>query len=86
MLVGIGIFLFWYMAFPHAMSYQEQYQLFLWTGDYFMERVSLPGGVAGSLAAGLALRGFAATDGQTIAAVVVVVELDSSRDVVVADG
>lgn len=46
MLVGIGIFLFWYMAFPHAMSYQEQYQLFLWTGDYFMERVSLPGGFA----------------------------------------
>ena len=46
MLVGIGIFLFWYMAFPHAMSYQEQYQLFLWTGDYFMERVSLLGGFA----------------------------------------
>ena len=46
MLIGIGIFLFWYMAFPHAMSYQEQYQLFLWTGDYFMERVSLPGGFA----------------------------------------
>ena len=46
MLIGIGIFLFWYMAFPHAMSYQEQYQLFLWTGDYFMERVSLLGGFA----------------------------------------
>lgn len=45
-LVGIGIFLFWYVAYPHALSYQEQYQLFLWTGDYFWERVSLPGGLA----------------------------------------
>jgi hypothetical protein len=45
-LVGIGIFLFWYVAYPHALSYQEQYQLFLWTGDYFIERVSLPGGFA----------------------------------------
>ena len=46
MLVGIGMFLFWYMAYPHALSYQEQYQLFLWTGDYFLERVSVPGGFA----------------------------------------
>ena len=46
MLVGIAVFLFWYVAYPHAMSYQEQYQLFLWTGDYFLERVSLPGGLA----------------------------------------
>ncbi len=45
-LVGIGIFLFWYVVYPHALSYQEQYQLFLWTGDYFMERLSLPGGLA----------------------------------------
>lgn len=45
-LVGIGMFLFWYVAYPHALSYQEQYQLFLWTGDYFWERVSLPGGFA----------------------------------------
>ena len=46
MLVGVAVFLFWYVAYPHAMSYQEQYQLFLWTGDYFLERVSLPGGLA----------------------------------------
>ena len=45
-LVGIGIFLFWYVAYPHALSYQEQYQLFLWTWDYFWERMSLPGGLA----------------------------------------
>ena len=45
-LVGIGIFLFWYVAYPHALSYQEQYQLFLWTGDYFIDKISLPGGFA----------------------------------------
>ena len=45
-LVGIGVFLFWYVAYPHALSYQEQYQLFLWTADYFVERISLPGGFA----------------------------------------
>ncbi len=45
-LIGIGIFLFWYIVYPHALSYQEQYQLFLWTWDYFVERISLPGGLA----------------------------------------
>ena len=45
-LVGIGIFLFWNVVYPHALSYQEQYQLFLWTGDYFVQRVSVPGGFA----------------------------------------
>ena len=45
-LLGIGMFLFWYVWYPHALSYQEQYQLFLWTGDYFVEKISLPGGFA----------------------------------------
>ena len=45
-LVGIGMFVFWYLWCPHALSYQEQYQLFLWTWDYFIERMSLPGGLA----------------------------------------
>ena len=45
-LFGISIFLFWYLCYPYALSYQEQYQLFLWTGDYFCERLSLAGGLA----------------------------------------
>ena len=45
-LFGIGVFLFWYLVYPHALSYQEQYQLFLWTGDYFCERISVPGGMS----------------------------------------
>ncbi len=45
-ILGIATFLFWYVAYPHALSYQEQYQMFLWTNDYFFERLSLPGGLA----------------------------------------
>ncbi len=45
-LLGIGVFLFWAVGYPHALSYQEQYQLFLWTTDYFFERISVPGGLA----------------------------------------
>ena len=45
-LMGIGVFLFWGLGYPHALSYQEQYQLFLWTTDYFWERVSVAGGFA----------------------------------------
>ena len=48
-LVGVGIFLFWFIAYPHALSYQEQYQLFLWSGDYLVERLSIPGGFVGWL-------------------------------------
>lgn len=45
-LFGIVVFVFWYVAYPHALSYQEQYQLFLWTGDYFANSISIPGGFA----------------------------------------
>lgn len=45
-LLSIGVLLFWGLGFPHALSYQEQYQLFLWTTDYFWERVSIAGGFA----------------------------------------
>lgn len=45
-LFGIVVFVFWYVAYPHALSYQEQYQLFLWPGDYFANSISIPGGFA----------------------------------------
>lgn len=44
--VGICVFLFWLFAYPQALSYQEQYQLFLWTGDYFCEEMKTAGGLA----------------------------------------
>ena len=46
LLFAVAIALF--CAFPYrcALSYQEQYQLFLFTPSYFTERISVPGGLA----------------------------------------
>lgn len=49
-LFGIIAFLFWRFAYPHALVYQEQYQLFLLDTSFLMERISLPGGVAAFIA------------------------------------
>ena len=43
---ALGVFLFWWQVYPHALSYQEQYQLFLWTTDYLRGALAIPGGVA----------------------------------------
>ena len=42
-------FVFWYGFYPQALSYQEQFQLFLWTDDYLFNSLSVPGGFAGWL-------------------------------------
>ncbi|MBQ4408286.1 MAG: hypothetical protein II852_14910 [Bacteroidales bacterium] len=39
-------FLFWRFGYACAFSYHEQFQMFLFTKSYFMERMSLPGGLA----------------------------------------
>lgn len=46
LLFGVTIFLFWLFCYPHVMSYHEQYQLFLFSFDYFLERMTVPGGLA----------------------------------------
>lgn len=46
LLFGVGIFLFWLLAFPQALGYHEQYQLFLFTSSYLTERLAVAGGVA----------------------------------------
>ena len=45
-ILGIAVFLFWSLFYPYALSFQEQNQLFLFTWDYFSERISLSGGLA----------------------------------------
>ena len=40
-LFGVLVFLFWWLGYPHALSYQEQYQMFLFTNDYFTQRVTV---------------------------------------------
>lgn len=47
---AVLIYIFWRYAYPCALAYHEQMQLFLWNGDYLMERVAEPGGVARYLA------------------------------------
>ena len=45
-LLGVGVFVFWICLYPQALNYHEQNQLFLFTWDYFRERMALPGGFA----------------------------------------
>jgi len=43
---AIAVFLFWYLGYPEALSFQEQFQLFLFSKSYFVERISVAGGLA----------------------------------------
>ena len=43
---GVAVFLFFGMAYPHHLHYQEQYQLFLFDSTYVWEIIRLPGGIA----------------------------------------
>ncbi|MBQ1582253.1 MAG: hypothetical protein II107_07275, partial [Prevotella sp.] len=43
---GVAVFLFWRYGYYYALSYQEQFQLFLFDSGYFMERLAQPGGLA----------------------------------------
>ena len=45
-LFGLAVFLFWRFRYPFALTYQEQFQLFLFDSDYFTERIAEPGGLA----------------------------------------
>ena len=44
------LFFFWDVLYPCYLSYQEQFQLFLFDSNYFMERVIVPGGLADYIA------------------------------------
>ena len=46
LLLGTATFAFWMWLYPQDLSYQEQNQLFLFTWDYLLERLALPGGLA----------------------------------------
>ena len=46
LLFGVAVILFFGLAYPHHLHYQEQYQLFLFDWNYVWEIVCLPGGVA----------------------------------------
>ncbi len=46
LLFAVAVFLFFGLAYPHHLHYQEQYQLFLFDSTYMWEIVKQPGGVA----------------------------------------
>ena len=46
LLFGVSVLLFFGLAYPHHLHYQEQYQLFLFEISYILDVVALPGGVA----------------------------------------
>jgi len=45
-LFGVAVLLFFGLAYPHHLHYQEQYQLFLFDSTYVWDIVKQPGGVA----------------------------------------
>lgn len=50
LLFGCAALLFWGMYYPHHLHYQEQYQLFLFTPEYWSDKLAHPGGIAEYLA------------------------------------
>ncbi|MBQ6064771.1 MAG: hypothetical protein IJK87_14290 [Prevotella sp.] len=44
--LGVCAFLFWWRCYPCILTYHEQYQLFLFDSDYFIDRITQPGGLA----------------------------------------
>ena len=50
LLFALAVAVFWAVPYVCALSFQEQYQLFLFTTDYFVERISVPGGMADYIA------------------------------------
>ncbi len=43
---GVGVFAFWRLAHPEALSCAEEMQLFLFSGDYLTSHLTYPGGLA----------------------------------------
>ena len=48
--LGVAVFLFWCLLYPYSLGFQEQNQLFLFTWDYFVERIVVGGGLADYIA------------------------------------
>lgn len=71
--LGIVVFLFWWLFYPYALSFQEQNQLFLFTWDYFSERISLSGGLADYIAEFITQFSYIPYLGEALLAVVFVI-------------
>ena len=46
LLFGVSVVIFWSVPYMSGLCFQEQYQMFLFDTNYFLERIVLPGGLA----------------------------------------
>ena len=46
LIFGVAVILFFGLAYPHHLHYQEQFQLFLFDSNYVWDIVKLPGGIS----------------------------------------
>ena len=46
LLLGVAVMVFWAVPYVSGLCFQEQLQMFLFDGNYFLERSILPGGLA----------------------------------------
>ena len=46
LLFGVAVLLFFGLAYPHHLHYQEQFQLFLFDSTYVWDIIKLPGGIS----------------------------------------
>lgn len=74
LLTLIGVFCFWYFCFPYVLVMRETMVLFLWNSGYFLERVTVPGGMAQYIGEFLAQYFMNPMSGAAIYAVLFVVE------------
>ena len=68
-LYGIAVYVFFSLKYPYHLHFQEQYQLFESTGDYFRSVAAVPGGFADWLGRFLTQFFFYAPAGAAILAV-----------------
>ena len=71
-LFGVTVFLFWDVLYPCYLSYQEQFQLFIFNGSYFTERIIVPGGLSDYIAEFLTQFYYIAWIGACILAIILV--------------
>ena len=45
-IMALGVFCYWFFLYPYVVVMRETMVLFLWNSSYFLERVTVPGGLA----------------------------------------
>ena len=83
--LGVAVFLFWWLLHPGALAFQEQNQLFLFTWDYFVERIVVSGGLADYIAEFITQFNYVPLLGEVLMAILFVVFQRSIARVIAKD-